>query len=167
MRSVEGELRRPILAHMVRQAHHERGSGVPFVLSLSKDASGTGWGMPAHMVRQAHHERGSGVPFVLSLSKDASGTGWGMPAHMVRQAHHERGSGVPFVLSLSKDASGTGWGMPAHMVRQAHHERERMAIQDKRGPLPTLGACPRIRSWRRKTLRNNLLTAIWSLSWSN
>ena len=30
-----------------------------------------------------------------------------------------------------------------------------------------LGACPRIRSWRRNTTRNNLLTAIWTLSWSN
>ena len=30
-----------------------------------------------------------------------------------------------------------------------------------------LGACPRIRSWRRKPPRNNLLTAIWTLSWSN
>ena len=31
---------------------------------------------------------------------------------------------------------------------------------------PSLGVCPTIRSWRRKTLRNNLLTAIWILSWS-
>ena len=30
-----------------------------------------------------------------------------------------------------------------------------------------LGACPRIRSWRRKPPRNNLLTAIWTLPWSN
>ena len=30
-----------------------------------------------------------------------------------------------------------------------------------------LGVCPRIRSWRRKPPRNNLLTVIWSLSWSN
>ena len=30
-----------------------------------------------------------------------------------------------------------------------------------------LGACPRIRSWRRKTPRNSLFTAIWTLSWSN
>ena len=29
-----------------------------------------------------------------------------------------------------------------------------------------LGVCPTIRSWRRKTPRNNLLTAIWTLSWS-
>ena len=29
-----------------------------------------------------------------------------------------------------------------------------------------LGACPRIRSWRRNPPRNNLLTAIWTLSWS-
>ena len=32
--------------------------------------------------------------------------------------------------------------------------------------LKDLGACPRIRSWRRKPPRNNLLTAIWTLSWS-
>ena len=31
---------------------------------------------------------------------------------------------------------------------------------------PALGVCPTIRSWRRKTPRNNLLTAIWTLSWS-
>ena len=31
----------------------------------------------------------------------------------------------------------------------------------------TLGVCPRIRSWRRKPPRNNLLTVIWTLSWSN
>ena len=31
----------------------------------------------------------------------------------------------------------------------------------------SLGACPRIRSWRRNPPRNNLLTAIWTLSWSN
>ena len=30
-----------------------------------------------------------------------------------------------------------------------------------------LGVCPRIRSWRRKSPRNNLLTVIWTLSWSN
>ena len=30
-----------------------------------------------------------------------------------------------------------------------------------------LGACPRIRSWRRKTPRNSLFTAIGTLSWSN
>ena len=30
-----------------------------------------------------------------------------------------------------------------------------------------LGACPRIRSGRRNPPRNNLLTAIWTLSWSN
>ena len=30
-----------------------------------------------------------------------------------------------------------------------------------------LGVCPRIRSWRRKPPRNNLLTVIWTLSWSN
>ena len=33
--------------------------------------------------------------------------------------------------------------------------------------VPRLGGCPRIRSWRRKPPRNNLLTAIWALSWSN
>ena len=32
---------------------------------------------------------------------------------------------------------------------------------------PALGVCPRIRSWRRKPPRNNLLTVIWTLSWSN
>ena len=32
---------------------------------------------------------------------------------------------------------------------------------------PELGVCPRIRSWRRKPPRNNLLTVIWTLSWSN
>ena len=31
----------------------------------------------------------------------------------------------------------------------------------------TLGVCPRIRSWRRKPPRNNLLTVIWTLPWSN
>ena len=30
----------------------------------------------------------------------------------------------------------------------------------------TLGVCPTIRSWRRQTPRNNLLTTIWALSWS-
>ena len=30
-----------------------------------------------------------------------------------------------------------------------------------------LEVCPRIRSWRRKPPRNNLLTVIWTLSWSN
>ena len=30
----------------------------------------------------------------------------------------------------------------------------------------TLGVCPTIRSWRRQSPRNNLLTAIWTLSWS-
>ena len=29
-----------------------------------------------------------------------------------------------------------------------------------------LGVCPTIRSWRRKTPRNILLTALWTLSWS-
>ena len=35
------------------------------------------------------------------------------------------------------------------------------------GDLIALGVCPRIRSWRRKPPRNNLLTVIWTLSWSN
>ena len=30
-----------------------------------------------------------------------------------------------------------------------------------------LGVCPRIRSWRRNPPRNNLLTVIWTLLWSN
>ena len=30
----------------------------------------------------------------------------------------------------------------------------------------SLGVCPTIRSWSRKPPRNNLLTAIWTLSWS-
>ena len=30
-----------------------------------------------------------------------------------------------------------------------------------------LGVCPKIRSWRRKPPRYNLLTVIWTLSWSN
>ena len=34
-------------------------------------------------------------------------------------------------------------------------------------PYWSLGVCPRIRSWRRKPPRNNLLTVIWTLSWSN
>ena len=37
-------------------------------------------------------------------------------------------------------------------------QRQRQAV---------LGVCPRIRSWRRKPPRNNLLTVIWTLSWSN
>ena len=35
------------------------------------------------------------------------------------------------------------------------------------GDRELLGVCPRIRSWRRKPPRNNLLTAICTLSWSN
>ena len=35
------------------------------------------------------------------------------------------------------------------------------------GLVRRLGVCPRIRSWRRKPPRNNLLTVIWTLSWSN
>ena len=34
-------------------------------------------------------------------------------------------------------------------------------------PNAWLGVCPRIRSWRRKPPRNNLLTVIWTLSWIN
>ena len=36
-----------------------------------------------------------------------------------------------------------------------------------KGKANTLGVCPRIRSWRRKPSRNNLLTVIWTLLWSN
>ena len=47
-----------------------------------------------------------------------------------------------------------------------------LAAQEKRDRVPAglyqkLGVCPRIRSWRRKPPRNNLLTVIWTLSWSN
>ena len=46
--------------------------------------------------------------------------------------------------------------------------REREGIDIARTTLRRiLGACPRIRSWRRNPPRNNLLTAIWTLSWSN
>ena len=39
----------------------------------------------------------------------------------------------------------------------------RVIVQPKASvPGQFLGACPRIRSWRRNTPRNNLLTAIWT-----
>ena len=44
-------------------------------------------------------------------------------------------------------------------------------VQGYNEAMPTgtmsLGACPRISSWRRNPPRNNLLTALWTLSWSN
>ena len=39
--------------------------------------------------------------------------------------------------------------------------------QEAKRLLARLGVCPRIRSWRRNPPRNNLLTVIWTLSWSN
>ena len=48
------------------------------------------------------------------------------------------------------------------------NESRRMLLTDTPGLYYTvLGVCPRIRSWRRKPPRNNLLTVIWTLSWSN
>ena len=53
-----------------------------------------------------------------------------------------------------------------------HHCQSEHHVTDLTGgwtdtSLTTLGVCPRIRSWRRKPPRNNLLTVIWTLSWSN
>ena len=42
-----------------------------------------------------------------------------------------------------------------------------LAVIGLTGLVTLLGVCPRIRSWRRKPPRNNLLTVIWTLSWSN
>ena len=46
-------------------------------------------------------------------------------------------------------------------------EASRSRITREAQALGRLGVCPRIRSWRRKPPRNNLLTVIWTLSWSN
>ena len=40
------------------------------------------------------------------------------------------------------------------------------AAEDIKKLIALLGACPRIRSWRRNPPHKNLLTAIWTLSWS-
>ena len=55
---------------------------------------------------------------------------------------------------------------PPAIVGDAETDREALIAlyRDTNG---SLGVCPRIRSWRRKPPRNNLLTVIWTLSWSN
>ena len=55
-------------------------------------------------------------------------------------------------------------------------QRKRMVVEPNKYLAPLvrprpgrrlkLGVCPTIRSWRRKPPRNNLLTALWTLSWS-
>ena len=50
----------------------------------------------------------------------------------------------------------------ARVNRRFAHEQDGVPTEKMHG----LGACPRIRSWRRNPPRNNLLTAIWTLSWS-
>ena len=52
-------------------------------------------------------------------------------------------------------------------LAQTDNERLDALGYDVNKALVLLGVCPRIRSWRRKPLRNNLLTVIWTLSWSN
>ena len=46
-------------------------------------------------------------------------------------------------------------------------KRSVLQVAGNRNEDLSLGVCPRIRSWRRKPPRNNLLTVIWTLSWSN
>ena len=60
--------------------------------------------------------------------------------------------------SMGRDVGGVTRGNPERAI-------ELCSYAD--GPDDRLGVCPRIRSWRRKPPRNNLLTVIWTLSWSN
>ena len=57
---------------------------------------------------------------------------------------------------------GSGHGMTERAVHAALGANEPRVFRRV-----GLGVCPRIRSWRRKPPRNNLLTVIWTLSWSN
>ena len=41
-----------------------------------------------------------------------------------------------------------------------------ITVSNTRTAVSLLGVCLTIRSWRRNPPRNNLLTAIWTLSWS-
>ena len=72
-------------------------------------------------------------------------------------------------------ASATGIGTGSYVMSdrgsdEAFTDAE-IAVADAGGRTQymawALGVCPRIRSWRRKPPRNNLLTVIWTLSWSN
>ena len=49
------------------------------------------------------------------------------------------------------------------------HAKGRANTGDKMMTLvaSALGACPRIRSWRRNPPRNSLVTALWTVTWSN
>ena len=59
-------------------------------------------------------------------------------------------------------------GREESVIETYASENEPLVVLSRRAPRRNceLGACPRIRSWRRKPPRNNLLTAIWTLSWS-
>ena len=71
-------------------------------------------------------------------------------------------------------AWGVGWSATRIRALLSVEDEEKQALFESlgfRGSGPgqdfALGVCPRIRSWRRKPPRNNLLTVIWTLSWSN
>ena len=69
-------------------------------------------------------------------------------------------AGVPCSLN-SRHPLGVGTAAIHHFAASTPWVRTPIGYG---GPL---GVCPRIRSWRRKPPRNNLLTVIWTLSWSN
>ena len=65
----------------------------------------------------------------------------------------------PWSLVLKVLGPAAGPDDPTHI---GYWKREMLLYSSR-----LLGVCPRIRSWRRKPPRNNLLTVIWTLSWSN
>ena len=72
--------------------------------------------------------------------------------------------------ALDQAAPLRGWDLPGEFATLRLLLESRMGPRGKREfvqVLRLLGARPRIRSWRRNPPRNNLLTAIWTLSWSN
>ena len=77
----------------------------------------------------------------------------------------------PSVQNLMLAARGLGLGTVITTVHRRYETEIKELLSIPEGvdaaALIPLGVCPRIRSWRRKPPRNNLLTVIWTLSWSN
>ena len=95
---------------------------------------------------------------VLEVGSDVVGFAVGDRA-FVPESHKEYAAVSSSKATKLSDSIPEEEGAFLHIMQVAH--------LTLRTGSPALGVCPRIRSWRRKPPRNNLLTVIWTLSWSN
>ena len=107
------------------------------------------------------HVPTSGARETLEVRAEAVGPGstTDRPETELRAAARRRG--------LTMKELADKMGVSAGYLSQIANGRRPWTPKMREKAASVLGVCPRIRSWRRKPPRNNLLTVIWTSSWSN